>query len=185
MLAFIAFTVSIPAGLNAAGESAQGQADLNAVDDPIQITADKLISNNEMRYAEFVGNVKATQANYEMTSDKLRIYYRGELLNTDEKSSDQGKLKKIIASGNVKIKTEQYNAVTDNAEWDTTARTIILAGENSKIVSGKNSITGSKIVLYQKDGRIQVEGSKKQRIKAVFYSEGKTSDAFTIGKPKE
>jgi lipopolysaccharide export system protein LptA len=183
-IAFIAVAVLIPGGANAAGESA-GKADTTAENDPIQITADKLISNNEKKYAEFIGNVKATQADYVITSNTLRIYYRGELLNTDEKGNGEEKLKKIIASGDVKITTEQFEAVTDSAEWDTTAKTIILAGENSKIISGKNSITGSKIILYQEDGRVKVEGSKNQRIKAVFYSEGKASNAFTIGKPKE
>ena len=184
-ITFIAVAVLIPGGSNAAEESAAGKADTTAENDPIQITADKLISNNEKKYAEFSGNVKATQADYVITSKTLRIYYRGELLNTDEKGSGEEKLKKIIASGDVKITTEQFEAVTDSAEWDTSAKTIILAGENSKIISGKNSITGSKIILYQEDGRVKVEGSKNQRIKAVFYSEGQASEAFTIGKPKE
>lgn len=185
IIAFITVAVLITDGANAAGESAAGKADNTAENVPIQITADKLISNNEEKYAEFIGNVRAKQADYVITSNSLRIYFRGELLDTDEKGGGGQKLKKIIASGNVKIKTEQYDAITDRAEWDTTAKTIILAGENSKIVSGKNSITGSKITLNQKDGRIKVESSKNQRIKAVFYSEGETSDAFTIGKPKE
>ena len=185
IIACIAVVESIPCGAEAAEEPTAGKTDAAAENDPIQITADKLISNNEEKYAEFIGNVKATQAEYVITSDTLRIYYSGELLDTEAKGSGEERLKKIIASGDVKITTEQFEAVTDSAEWDTTTKTIILAGENSKITSGKNSISGSKIILYQKDGRVKVEGSKNQRIKAVFYSEGKASDTFTIGKPKE
>ena len=94
-------------------------------------------------------------------------------------------LKKIIATGNVRITSEQYNAEAEKVEYDTTSMTVILTGENSKVISGKNSITGSKIILYRKDGRVKVEGSKNSRIKAVFYSESKASDAFKIDKPKE
>ena len=175
----------------AAAESETAAADNKKNDDPIQITADQLVSNNEKKYAEFIGNVKASQADYVITSDKLRIYYRGDLLNIDQqnsgadKSGEQERLKKIVATGNVKIKTEQFNAVTDRAELDTKTMTIVLAGDNSKVISGKNSIAGSKITLYQKEGRVKVEGGKNKRIKAIFYSEGSGTDAFKIEKSKE
>ena len=155
-------------------------------EEPIQITADQLISENEKKYAEFIGNVKAVQADWVITSDKLRIYYEGDLLNSEEKSSTaEQSLKKIVATGNVKIRSEQYSADAEVAEYDRESMTITLTGEESKVFSGKNSITGSKIIFYQKDGRIKVEGSKSKRIKAVFYSESKPSDAFKIDKPKE
>jgi len=63
--------------------------------------------------------------------------------------------------------------------------TITMTGENSKVISGKNSISGTKIILYRNDGRIKVLGGKKKRVEATFFSGGKASDAFTIGKPKE
>jgi lipopolysaccharide transport protein LptA len=118
----------------------------------------------------------------------LRIYYKGNLLNTEKKSnSTEQSLRKIVATGHVKIRSDQYSADADTAEYDTAAETIILSGEgkDAKIFKDKNSITGPKITLYQKEGRIQVEGSKDKRIKAVFYSEGKASDAFKIEKPKQ
>jgi lipopolysaccharide transport protein LptA len=153
---------------------------------PIIITAEQLNSDNKAKFAEFIGNVKATQADFVITSDKLRIYYKGELLNTEEKGDDEEVLKKIVATGNVKITTDQYIAKTEELVYDTAALTIILSGENSTVIDGqKNSITGSKIILYQKDGRVKVLGSKKKRIKAEFFSKGETSDAFKVKKPKK
>ena len=152
---------------------------------PIIITAEQLDSDNKAKFAEFIGNVKATQADFEITSDKLRIYYKGELLNTEMKGNDEEVLKKIVATGNVKITTDQYIAKTEMLEYDRAAMTIILIGENSTVIDGKNSITGSKIILYQKDGRVKVLGSQKKRIKAEFFSKGETSDAFKVGKPKK
>jgi len=45
-----------------------------------------------------------------------------------------------------------------------------LSGNNSKIVSGNNSISGEKITLYRTTGRINVESSGGKRVEAVFYS---------------
>ena len=154
-------------------------------DTPIIITAEQLDSDNKAKFAEFSGNVKATQADFVITSDKLRIYYKGELLNTEKKGNDEEVLKKIVATGNVEITTDQYIAKTEKLEYDRASMTIFLTGENSTVIDGKNSITGSKIILYQKDGRVKVLGSKNKRIKAEFFSKGETSGAFKVGKPKE
>ena len=175
---------SIVGAAFAAEKSKVKAADKEAQNTPIIITAEQLDSDNKAKYAEFIGNVKATQADFVITSDKLRIYYKGELLNTEKRDSNEEVLKKIVASGNVKIKTDQYIAETETLEYDTAAMTIILTGENSTVIDGKNSISGSKIILYQKDGRIQVLGSKKKRIKAEFFTSGNTSDSFNISNPK-
>ena len=152
---------------------------------PIIITAEQLDSDNKAKFAEFIGNVKAIQADFVITSDKLRIYYKGELLNTEKKGNDEEALKKIVATGNVTITSDQFIAKTETLEYDTASMTIILTGENSTVINGKNSLTGSKIILYQKDGRVKVLGSKNKRIKAEFFSKDETSDAFKVGKPKK
>ena len=165
----------------AADEPKTGQAE----NEPIQIVADELTSYNEEKYAEFIGNVKVTQGKFSITSDKLRIYYQGELLDNEKKGGDEGLLKKIIATGNVKITSEQYYAEAEKAEYDTATTTVILSGENAKVISGKNSISGSKITLNQKSGRVKVEGSGTKRIRAEFYTKEKTSDAFKFEKTKK
>jgi len=171
---------------SAAGESKTGAIDNKTNDDPIQITADQLISNNEKKYAEFIGNVRATQADFVITSDKLRIYYQGDLLNKESKSNqNDDMLKKIVATGNVKITSSQYDAESDRIEYDTASMTITMTGENSKVISGKNSISGSKIILFRREGRVKVLGSQKKRVEAKFYSGGDASDVFKIEDSKE
>ena len=170
----------------AAGDSKTAATENKPEDVPILITADQLISNNEEKYAEFIGDVKASQADFVITSDKLRIYYEGELLNAEGKSdNNEDMLKKIVATGNVKIRSDQYNADTEKAEYDTQTLIFVLTGENSKVFSGKSSIIGSKIILYRKDGRFKVLGGKKTRVEATIFSGGKASDSFKIEKPKE
>jgi lipopolysaccharide export system protein LptA len=165
----------------AADDSKSAQAE----SEPIQIVADELISFNEEKYAEFIGNVKVTQGEFTITSDKLRIYYRGELLDTEKKDSEEDAIRKIIATGNVRITSEQYTAEAEKAEYDTTTMTVVLSGKNSKVISGKNSISGPIIRLNQKSGQVKVEGSATERIKAEFFTKGKTSDAFKIEKSEE
>ena len=165
----------------AAEKSTSGQAE----NEPIQIVADELISYNQEKYAEFIGNVIVTQGEFRIASDKLRIYYRGELLETDKKGSEEDVIKKIIATGNVKITSEQYQANADKAEYDTSTMIVVLSGKNSKVISGKNSISGSVIRLNQKSGQVKVEGSPTKRIKAEFFTKGNTSDAFKIEKSEE
>ena len=94
-------------------------------------------------------------------------------------------MKKIIATGNVKISSEKYHAEADKAEYDTAAKTVVLSGENSKVISGKNSITGSKITLNQESGQVKVESSGAKRIKAEFFTKEKASDSFKIKKSEE
>lgn len=145
---------------------------------PIQITANQLINDNEQKYAEFIGAVKAVQGDFVMTSDRLRIYYAGDLMNPKEEASDEERLKKITAFGNVRIITQQYEAEAEQVDYDVQTTEIVLIGENSKVISGKNSVTGSKIILNRRDGRFKVEGGQKKRVKAVFYSKGSISDTF-------
>jgi lipopolysaccharide export system protein LptA len=153
-------------------------------EEPIQITADRLESNAEQKYAEFIGNVKASQGNFKINSDTLRIYYTGDLINRDEQSSNENILDKIVAKGHVKILSDEYEAKTDEAEYDVKTMTVVLAGENSTVTSGKNSISGSKIILYRADGRVKVEGGKN-RVNAVFFSKGKVTDMFEEDKSKK
>ena len=180
-------TAALITGVAFAAEKPKADtSDTKPENTPIVITAEQLVSDNKAKFAEFIGNVKATQADFVITSDKLRIYYKGELLNTENKESDEEVLKKIVATGNVKITTDQYIAKTEELEYDTASMTIILTGENSRVIDDqKNSITGSKIILYRNDGRVQVLGSKKNRIKAEFFSKGETSETFKLGKPKK
>lgn len=181
---FTACLLLVPA--MAVGQTKAGSTDTGAEDQPIVIEADQLVSNNEKKFAEFIGNVRASQADFVITSDKLRIYYQGELLETENKNDqNEDMLRKIVASGNVKIKSSQYSAESDKVEYDTQSMTIIMTGDGSKVLSGKNSISGSKIILYRKDGRVKVLGSKKKRVEATFFSGSNASDAFKIEPQKE
>ena len=49
----------------------------------------------------------------------------------------------------------------------------MLSGDNSKVTSGNDSISGARITVYRDSNRIMIESSKAQRVEAVFYPGGK------------
>lgn len=141
----------------------------------IQITADQLVSRSKESYAEFIGNVEAVQGDFEMRADRLRIYYRRGA-NLTQKSSGRGEaIDRIVAKGNVKIKSDNRSAETDQAEYRVNDGILILKGKKSIVTDGRNLIQGTTITLNRNDGRITVEGNKKNRVRAIFHSTGSMS----------
>ena len=154
-------------------------------EDQIRVNADNLVSNADDSYAEFAGNVKVTQGKTTITSDKLRIYYnRDDVGKGQDEVAGKDTIKKILAIGNVTIRSENRVAVTPRAEYDAATGIITLSGEGSKVTSGNNTVTGKKITLYRDDDRITVEGGPKKRVEAVFYPGQKGLDIMG-GKTKK
>lgn len=170
--------LTIGAGISISGPAA---ADKDRPDkakvgpEEIQITADQLVSRSKESYAEFIGNVEAVQGDFEMRADRLRIYYRRGTNLTQKSSSSGGTIDRIVASGNVKIKSDNRSAETEQAEYRVNDGILILKGKKSIITDGQNLIQGTTITLNRNDGRITVEGNKKNRVRAVFHSTGSMS----------
>jgi lipopolysaccharide export system protein LptA len=153
----------------------------NQADEQIQIVADKLITNSAEKFAEFIGDVRASQGNLVITSERLRIYYRDDPDPNKDQTGGPESIKRVVASGNVQVSSEKYKAQTDQVEYDPDTQVLVLTGENSAVKSGKNILTGSKISVNRKNGQIKVEGSPQERVKAVFYPKEKASEQV----PKE
>jgi lipopolysaccharide export system protein LptA len=168
----LALTVAagtVPA--NAADTAAPGEP--VAAAEPIQVTADRLVSNSGESYAEFLGSVEAVQGEFVIHSDKLRIYYRGGAKSDKTTSGVEDALERIVASGNVRIRMGGRTAETERAEYTVSDGVLVMTGEGSVVSDGKNTIRGSTIRLNRNDGQISVEADQGGRVKAVFYSEGK------------
>jgi lipopolysaccharide export system protein LptA len=135
---------------------------------PIHIKADKLITDTQKNTAEFSGNVQATQGDAVITADLLTVHYRSGA-QTDT-TSGMDAIVRIVAEGNVQIEFDQQTAYTQHADYIAEKRLMVLTGPGSKIVSGKNAITGQKITLNRDDGRVQVVGSADAPVEAFFYS---------------
>ena len=147
-------------------------------DEQIQIVADKLVTRSKEKFAEFSGNVRASQGNFVITSERLRIYYR----DTPQSRADQAQVsgqrsvKRVVANDNVHVTFEEYTAEADQMEYDLDTQIVVLTGTNSKMTSGKNVLTGSKITVNRSNGQIEVGSSPQQRVRAVFHPEKALSE---------
>ncbi len=141
-------------------------------DKKIRITADLLITNNESGFAEFSGNVRATQGTTVITSDRLKVFYKEDAGSVEKMTGGAGAMEKIVAIGNVKINIEDRKAVSSQAEYTTDTRILVLTGPDSKIITANESISGSVITFYRDDGRIKVEGREGAQVQAIFFDTG-------------
>lgn len=141
----------------------------------IEIIADQFTTNNEEKYMDFTGDVRARQGNFVITSERLRIFYKANPEGAETQGDNQESIKQIVASGDVKISSEKYKAEADLVEYDLDSEVLVLKGENSKIKSGKNLITGSIITVNRRNGQIKVERGAEKRVKALFYSKEKNA----------
>lgn len=146
----------------------------------IRIIADRLTSNSQESYAEFQGNVEATQGDFQITSDQLRIYYK-EDRSSDPTSGEQDAIQKVVATGNVKIKAEDKRATTDKVEYTPETGILVMSGPNTTLISERNSISGSRVTMQRESRQIRVDGSERERVKAIFYTEkGKTEGLLSL-----
>jgi lipopolysaccharide export system protein LptA len=136
----------------------------------IQIKADNLVAYNEASYAEFTGNVSASQGTTLITAEKLRIYYSKASENKEKKDTGDESIKKVVATGNVVIRSENRTAYTSTAEYTPASKVVVLSGPGSKVTSGNNYVSGEKITFYVNEDRVVVERSKEKQVEAVFYS---------------
>jgi lipopolysaccharide export system protein LptA len=138
---------------------------------PIEITADRLISDSENHLARFEGNVKATQGDTSIEADQLQIHYKPDGTGGDsQQAADVDALDKITASGNVRIKFDNRLAVTDEAVYITDQRILTLTGSPARVTSGQDEISGQIIKFYRDSGRVEVQGGGGRPVEAIFHS---------------
>jgi len=147
----------------------------------ILITARQLVTNTATRLAEFQGEVRVRQGETVIDADSLKIHYTGGPQDKTTASAEGESIEKIIAEGNVKIQMDNRIAFADHAVYTTADSVLVLTGKNSRLTSGNNSITGSKITFFRADGRVKVEAGEDRRVEAVLFPGDKGLD---IGLPQ-
>jgi lipopolysaccharide export system protein LptA len=135
---------------------------------PIEIAADMMVTESQARAAVFSGNVTATQGDTRLTADKLTIFYKS---GSGAESAGANDIERLEAFGHVRILFDNKLAVSSQAVYTMKERKLVLEGPESKVVSGQDEITGSKITFYRDDGRMTLESDDRSRVKAVIHSE--------------
>jgi lipopolysaccharide export system protein LptA len=140
----------------------------------IHITSDRLVSRQADHFAEFSGNVRATQDNTVITAETLRVHFREGNRVSPGADSNEDSIEKLVASGNVVIDYENTRAFCEQAVYTTSDGLLVLSGEKVTITDGGSSITGQKIVLNRITGEIVVTGENDSRVEALFDQGGGT-----------
>ncbi len=138
----------------------------------IRIVADSLeaeMSEGKSRWAEFTGDVKATQGDAVIEADRLKIHINEAAKGEAGPAGGNGAIEKVVAAGNVRIKFEEARAETEKAVYTLKDKVLVLTGTDSRIQNGPNHLTGYKITLYRPEGRITVQGKGARRVRATFF----------------
>ncbi len=142
---------------------------------PTEILADRLVNHPAEKYAQFIGSVKATQSNFSITADELRVYYEGDLFSP-QGGSAATQITRIVALGRVHVDSAQYRADADRLEYTPATDVLVLTGENAQVTSGQSFISGSKITLNRRDGQAVAESGPTTRVKARLHPEDKVQE---------
>ncbi len=137
---------------------------------PIHIEADKMVSRQKEDAVVFSGNVRATQGELILNADTMTVFHNKENAGKTENTGGQGKIKKMIATGNVKLTNKGWVATGDQVEFYSQSRKVLLKG-NTRVWQGNNIITGETIELdLDADTTIiEPDTEKGGRVKAFFY----------------
>jgi lipopolysaccharide export system protein LptA len=119
-----------------------------------EVTSNSFRLDLSKKLGTFSGSVTVKDANYELTSDELTIYF-----------TEDNKMERLVARGNVKIKQGSgRSAESREAEYVVADKKIKLTGD-PVVSQGANRITGTVITIYPDSDKMEVDG----RSKVQFY----------------
>lgn len=154
---------------------------------PIVVTSDKLEADNKNKTATFSGNVVSRQEQpgkdpIIIYCDSLVIFYSdgsekkppsAKTKKEDSKTiSDQNRVDRIVATGQVKIVNGKDVATGDTAVYTNADQRFVLSG-NPKVWQGKNLVKGEEITVWVKENRSLVTSKGSNRVQAVIHQEEK------------
>jgi lipopolysaccharide export system protein LptA len=135
----------------------------------IEITADRLITDNDIHTAEFSGNVTAIQGGTQITADRLILHYGGQ--NRGKGSRAMNNIEKIEAIGRVRMMFDNRVAVSEQAVYTTSDRKLVFTGPSSKISEGRDEITGGEIIFDRNTKKVTIgKGGQDDQVKAIIRS---------------
>jgi lipopolysaccharide transport protein LptA len=114
---------------------------------PIYIKSKSMSLDYQNHSVLWIGEVHATQADSQLTSDRLRVNYF---------DKDFKQMKDMIADGNVRLSQGTRWATGQHGVMDQTKRTVILTG-SPVAHDGNDQITGCKITVFLNTSQSVVE----------------------------
>lgn len=153
----------------AAGARGEPPTAAGADDGRIEISADRLSVDNKAHSAVFSGRVTAVQGSQRITADRITVFYAPPEGDAAAAPGGEAAIRRIVSEGNVTIHFDDKVAVTRKAVYDKAAGVLALIGENTRVTSGQNTITGDRITVDRARDTITVEGGGDTRVEAVIF----------------
>lgn len=127
--------------------------------DPVNITADKFVVDDVAQIATFTGKVVVKRKALTVWAPKVVVEY-GE----DGASS----IKSFVASGGVRIKTDEQDATGDYAIYDPVAETLRITG-NVMVINASSTVGGPDLVIdLNANTTVFQGGGSSGRVTGVF-----------------
>ncbi|MCB2226387.1 MAG: lipopolysaccharide transport periplasmic protein LptA [Desulfarculaceae bacterium] len=168
---FAAVTAALVLGLAAFAGAAE--LPMASSDQPIHVVADSLEVNNKTQVADFIGKVKAVQGDVKITCDKLSVFYDQNAKESKASKKAEGlmdgggKVRKVVASGHVKVVQKDRIAVGRKATYWAGGRKMLLEGK-ATVWRGKNQLSGEKITVFLDQDRAVVHGKPGKRVSVTI-----------------
>lgn len=158
-------------------------------DAPVTINADDGIEwvRDEKKYIAR-GNASANRNNATVNADTLTAFYR------EKKEGGGQEIFRVDADGNVKISTDDQQAVGDKAVYHVDKAVFVLVGKNLKLTSNQGILTARDSLEYWEEKRLAVARGDAvvvqdgQRVRAdvmTAHMEAATDSATPKSKPKK
>jgi lipopolysaccharide export system protein LptA len=126
--------------------------------DPVKITADQFVVDDVARIATFTGKVVVTRTDLTVWAPKVVVDY-GE--------GGPSNIKSFVASGGVRIKTDDQDATGDYAIYDPKAETLKLTG-NVMVINETSTVGGPDLLIDLTTNTSTFTGGTGGRVTGVF-----------------
>ncbi|WP_417911378.1 lipopolysaccharide transport periplasmic protein LptA [Candidatus Electronema sp. TJ] len=142
-------------------------------DAPINIEADRMVSQEAKNSVVFVGNVEASQGKVTIRADEMTVHYEesgaGGKKEADKSGTGKSAVKQLICIGNVEVTQEDWLGTGEKMEYFANERKVVLSG-NAKASEGQNMVSSDIITYYLDEKRSVFEQDKAKpgRVKATI-----------------
>ena len=157
---FLLIIICLSTILASLGHSQQIKTKAKDNNEPIEITSDRMRSENGGQKIIFSGNVLIAKEGMTITSDIIEVYN-----STDKKQTEE-----IVAIGNVTISRGTKKAKGDRAVYLERLQKIILTGNPKATVwEGNDIIEGREMIFLMKKDRFVIN----KRVRAKLFPKNK------------
>jgi lipopolysaccharide export system protein LptA len=132
------------------------------------ITSDKMTYASRDNLVVFSGNVHVLRPDFELWSAELRVFLKPG--QEGDSPGQQESIEKIVATGNVRIKSDGREGYSDLLTYFPDEG-IARLEKNPRLVEDQNSVEGETIILNMTDNTSEVLGGPDKRVRVIFHSE--------------